>query len=140
MEALKCFCSRKVGKVVGVSRACKVSSIGVARSAHSIPFWSLFHVFDKTHPPKAQFQSWPPQTDQSAWYAHASCTSLRLDYMLLKGSYVVPFWGSILESPIANPKKRNYIGASRWGLQGLGLLLVGCSASAGQLRKHHTHC
>ena len=27
-----------------------------------------------------------------------------------KGSYVVPFWGSILESPITNPK-RNYIGA-----------------------------
>ena len=29
---------------------------------------------------------------------------------LPKGSYVVPFWGSILESPIPNPK-RNYIGA-----------------------------
>ena len=25
--------------------------------------------------------------------------------MLPKGSYVVPFWGSILKSPIANPKK-----------------------------------
>ena len=29
---------------------------------------------------------------------------------LPKGSYVVPFWGSILESSITNPK-RNYIGA-----------------------------
>ena len=29
---------------------------------------------------------------------------------LPQDSYVVPFWGSVLESPIANPK-RSYIGA-----------------------------
>ena len=33
-----------------------------------------------------------------------------IDGLLPKGSYVLPFWGSILESPITNPK-RNYIGA-----------------------------
>ena len=39
---------------------------------------------------------------------------------LPKGSYVVPFWGSILESPITNPK-RNYIGAFGEGLRAQAL-------------------
>ena len=56
-------------------------------------------------------------------YRHLGCGSLQglgtreslrlrasVILALPKGSCVVPFWGSILESPITNPK-RNYIGA-----------------------------